>query len=186
MASRTRVTWTCLEVFLWGDSNLSCQQSSPLAKCQTRISSSSSIQKKPQDSTSWQVSIETARSSHNSTRMSLVHFSLWSHKRSSAKKQGQSFVNKDQQSTHSPNNSPLSAGLYLYPFQTSHVLFPGSFQKNTMCLFSAKHPLITQFSEKRHMTQLSLQRNQKFHFTWICKKKFYILEDIYFTCKFSS
>ena len=76
---------------------------------------------------------------------------------------------------------PLSIGLYLYPFQTSHVLssihssktshalFPGSFQKNTTCSFSAKHPpmcllqqkypLIGQFLEKHHTTQLSLQKN---------------------------
>jgi hypothetical protein len=49
--------------------------------------------------------------------------------------------------------------------------FPGSFQKNTICLFSAKHPatyllqqkhpLIRQFPEKHHVTQSSLQRNQK-------------------------
>jgi hypothetical protein len=46
----------------------------------------------------------------------------------------------------------LPAGLYLHTFQTlrvlssicssktPHALFPGSFQKNTTCVFSAKHP----------------------------------------------
>jgi hypothetical protein len=43
------------------------------------------------------------------------------------------------------------------PAKSSHALSLGSIQKNTMCLFSAKHPLI-----KLHMIQLSLQRNQKF------------------------
>jgi hypothetical protein len=70
---------------------------------------------------------------------------------------------------------PLSVGLYLYLFQTSSVLsnisrkhhmpfFLGSLQKKktTMGLFSAKHPLIRQFLEKHRMTQLCLQRNQKF------------------------
>ena len=86
--------------------------------------------------------------------------------------------------TNGVQQHPLSVGLHLYPFQASSVLlsicssntseasFPGSFQKNTTCLLSAKqpptyllqqkHPLIRQFSEKHHMTQQSLQRNQKF------------------------
>jgi len=54
---------------------------------------------------------------------------------------------------------PLSVGLYLYLFQTSHVIssvcsrktshapFPGCFQKNTMCLFSAKHLQCVCFSK---------------------------------------
>ena len=65
-------------------------------------------------------------------------------------------------------------GLHLLSFQTSRVLSrihsnktsrvlsPGIIQKYTMCLFPAKHPLIRQFPEKYHMTQLSFQRNQKF------------------------
>jgi hypothetical protein len=31
-----------------------------------------------------------------------------------------------------------------------------------MCLFQQKHPLIRQLPENHHMTQLSLQRNQKY------------------------
>lgn len=45
--NRRRGTWTCLEVVLWGDSSLCCQQSSPLAEHQTWIGSRGSIQKKP-------------------------------------------------------------------------------------------------------------------------------------------
>ena len=45
--NRSRGTWTCLEVVLWGDSSLCCQQSSPLAEHQTWIGSKGSIQKKP-------------------------------------------------------------------------------------------------------------------------------------------
>ena len=64
-------------------------------------------------------------------------------------------TNNDQQRmvrrTNTTQHHPLSVGLYLYPFQTSHVLssvcysktshapFSGSFQKSTTCLFSAKH-----------------------------------------------
>jgi hypothetical protein len=53
----------------------------------------------------------------------------------------------------------------------SHTHFPGCFQKNTTylfltkhhptCLHQQKHPPIRQFPEKYHMTQLSLQKNQK-------------------------
>jgi hypothetical protein len=46
--------------------------------------------------------------------------------------------------------------------KTSHALSPSNFQKNTTCLLSAEHTLIRQFLEKHHMTQLSLQWNQKF------------------------
>ena len=45
--NRSRGTWTCLEVVLWGDCSLCCQQSSPLAEHQTWIGSRGSIQKKP-------------------------------------------------------------------------------------------------------------------------------------------
>ena len=51
--------------------------------------------------------------------------------------------------------------------KTPYVLFPGSFQKNSMSRFSAKYPamcllqqnhsLIRQIQKKHHMTQLSLQ-----------------------------
>jgi hypothetical protein len=78
--------------------------------------------------------------------------------------------------------NPLSIGLYIYSFQTSHflssihsseplhALSPESFKKNIMCLFSAKQPYISLFPEKYYMAQLSLQREQKFplhmpHFT---------------------
>jgi hypothetical protein len=89
-------------------------------------------------------------------------------------------TSKDWQGKPIPQHHPLSVRLYLYPCalsnvpsrETSHDPFPGSFQKNTMCLFSvkthshvsasAKHPLIGQFPEKYYMTQLNLQRNQKF------------------------
>lgn len=53
--------------------------------------------------------------------------------------------------------------------KSPHALSPGNFPKYTTCLFSAKHtpkcllqqkhPLIRQFPEEHHMTQLSLQQN---------------------------
>ena len=56
--------------------------------------------------------------------------------------------------------------------KTPHALFPACFRKNTTGLFSTKYPpkfllqqknrYITQFQEKYHMRQLSVQRNQKF------------------------
>ena len=38
---------------------------------------------------------------------------------------------------HDPSSCVL---LSIHISKTSHALFPGSFQKNTTCLFSAKHP----------------------------------------------
>ena len=78
--------------------------------------------------------------------------------------------------------NPLSTGLYIYSFQTSHflssihsseslhALSPESFKKNIMCLFSAKQPFISLFPEEYPTTHPSLQQNQKFplhvlHFT---------------------
>lgn len=60
-----------------------------------------------------------------------------------------------------PEYCSLCVELYLHTFQTSyvrlsvqssetlHALSPGRFQKTITCLFSAKHPLITQFPEKK-------------------------------------
>lgn len=57
------------------------------------------------------------------------------------------FTSKELQGEPRPECRPLSVGLYLQPFKhhvrflssvlsskTSHALFPGSVQKNTMCL----------------------------------------------------
>ena len=78
----------------------------------------------------------------------------------------------------------LSVGFYLRSFQTSrdllnthssktpHALSPGSFRKPSSPMsVSAKHPLIRQFPEKHHMTQLGLQQNQKFPLHNILHKK---------------
>ena len=100
-----------LEIILWGDSNLLCQESSPLAKHQTQISSavqcshqtqiSSAVQcshqhksvaaAHPEDTgrLCWSApeSLVATRSSWNTTRCSLVSFSIQSHnKQRSAKK----------------------------------------------------------------------------------------------------
>lgn len=56
--------------------------------------------------------------------------------------------------------NPLSTGIYIYSFQTSHflssihsseplhALSPESFKKNIMCLFLAKHPLLCLLQQK--------------------------------------
>lgn len=157
----------------------------PTSKHQTRISSSGLTQKKPQDSTYQRELTEAARSSQPEYHQFLVCFSLWSHDkwRSVKKVRGtnarvssaKTSINEAQwrqqscQANQCKKHRPLSAGLYLYSFQMSHVLSrnrsrktahafsPGSFQRNTMCLFSGEHPLIRQFPEKHYMTQLSLQ-----------------------------
>ena len=64
--------------------------------------------------------------------------------------------------------------------KTSHALFPGSFQKNTMSFpieitshvsASAKHPLVRQFQVKHYSTQLISKNPPNFHFIlWYCRK----------------
>jgi hypothetical protein len=117
----------------WNDSNLHCQQLNPLGKHQTWISSSGLIQKKLWGSADRHESTEAARHSRNTTRSSLVHFSLQS--QGKRRNQGKPIT-----------TCPLTRQL----------------PENTTCLFSAKHPLISQFPEKHSTIQLSLQRHQKF------------------------
>ena len=108
-------------------------QSSPLGKHQTCISSKGSIQKKPQGSINQQESFEVTRSSRNTTRSSLLHLSLWSHDKQ--RKQGKwckNFIrdqhqwrlmmtSKELQGEPMQECRPLSVGLYLYFFWTSHT-----------------------------------------------------------------
>jgi hypothetical protein len=64
--------------------------------------------------------------------------------------------------------------------KTSHSLFPGGFQKNTMSFpieitshvsASAKHPLVRQFQVKHYSTQLISKNPPNFHFIlWYCRK----------------
>jgi hypothetical protein len=90
--------------------------------------------------------------------------------------------NEDQQRAQRKplsEHHQLPVELHLHPYKTSPVLssicsnktslapFPGSFQENISVF--RKHSLIRQFPEKKkknHMTQLSLQRNQKFPLHW--------------------
>jgi hypothetical protein len=126
--------------------------------------SSSSIQKKRPGPTSLPESAEAARSSWIITRLWCVSLYEVTTNKNQWSKQGKWMQ----------EHNPLSTGLYIYSFQTSHfilsihsneplhALSPESSKKNIMCLFSAKQPYISLFPEEYHMTQLSFQRNQKF------------------------
>ena len=153
-----------LEVVLWGKSNLHCQQSSPLAKNQTR-SSSSSIQKKPQGSTDF---TKVSRNTKNTTRSSLVHFTQGSYgKQRSERKAKQTnaitlsvkiSIIKAQWRPARQTNARVSSTvcwivLTLFPNITcplKHLL-----QKNITCAFSR------QLSEKHHMSVLSKASSHK-------------------------
>ena len=165
--------WTGLETVLLGNSDHCCQDIS------------SSVQSA---AVAWSTCKHHSQISNNSNPEETVSFcqSVWVH--GSSKKLPEDHENflsvslykvttgdnqQRWQGKPMPHCHPLSVGLYLYTFQTSgvlsmstlekhHSLFLGGFQKNATCLFSAKHPLKRQFPEKHHMTQLSLQRNQKF------------------------
>jgi hypothetical protein len=81
-------------------------------------------------------------------------------------KSQQAKISESSKANQLQEHCPPSVGLYLCSFQTyvpssirrsktSHALSLGSFQKNTLRLFSAKHRYIRQFPEKHHMIQLS-------------------------------
>lgn len=58
-------------------------------------------------------------------------------------------TSKEWQGEPMPQHRPLSVGLYLYPFQTSHVLSSVYFSKTSHALFSSLLP------EKHHVSVLS-------------------------------
>lgn len=98
--------------------------------------------------------------------------------------------------TNTTQCSPLSVGLYLCPFQTSHVFssvrcsktshasFSGSFQKNTMFVFSAKHPPMCPLQQKHKIAPPSYDTadspKKLEHFTLcppFCLKKKYLFKN---------
>lgn len=116
-----RGKWTWLKILPWSDSNLCCQdirrfgshKSTAVAqfthKHHLGISNGSLIPKKLLGSASWPEVTEVARSCQNSTKGSLVHFSLQSQQRVAR------WANATQYCS-------LSVGLYLQLFQTLHIL----------------------------------------------------------------
>jgi len=138
---KNRKMWTCLEVVLWGDSSLHCQDIISPAK--TSNSSSGSFRKKPPAPRNGQESKEALRNSSN-TISSLAHFSPQSQQAASAE------TSKVMYHCNSTVQCPLDSIYNLSKHDTSSQ---GS--------ASVKHPLTRQRPEKHHITQLSLQRNQK-------------------------
>ena len=167
--------WTCLEIDLWSEPNLPCQDIRSL------VHKNQQLQLEPLANTIYESAMAVgSRRNLDATRTPpevLWCVSLY-----------EVMTNNDQQRMISYTNITQSClpsfGLHLFPFQTlcaflcvlyQNIACPfilGYFQKNTMYLFSAEHapmcmlnqnqPLIRQFPEKHHMTQLSLLRNQKF------------------------
>lgn len=176
--------WTCLEIVLRSKSNLYCQgiSSSIHTNQQWKLNPLKNIIYKSGTAVQFRrncealpIGLSLQKLKHHQKFFSV--FFLY-----------EVMANDDQKKvarrTNTTQHRPPYVGLYLCPFQTScvlssirssktsHALFPGSFQKGTMCLFLTKHPpmyllkqkhhLTRQFPEKYHMTQLPFQRNQKF------------------------
>ena len=84
-------------------------------------------------------------------------------------------TNNDQQRRVRRTDTTQSVELSSYPFQISRVLssicssttphapFPGCFQKNTTCLFSAKHPPVCVLQQKHPLLRHSFQKNITWH-----------------------
>jgi len=159
--------WTCLEIVLSDEFNLLCLWSTVEF---TRISSNSSIHSQTNILESAMAvlyrrnlkALPTGPSQQKSQEV-LWCVSLY-----------EVMTDKDQQRVAMWTNATASSTVcwvVLTPFpsiccsKAPHVPFPGSFQKNSTCLFSAKHPLMRGYPEKYHMTQPNLQKESRnFHF----------------------
>jgi hypothetical protein len=161
-----RGMWACLDIVLSGDFNLHCQDISSHESATVAQLITNSIYQSGMASRLYQLTpvTEVARNCQDTTRSALVCFSLWSHDKQRPAESGKA-------------NQCNSIGLYLHPFQASALakchmcISQAASKKNTTCLFSAKHPLIRRYPGKHHMTQLSLQRIQKFPLQTIHLKK---------------
>lgn len=130
--------WTCLEVVFWGRFQTWVHESVAVTQCRRNHKAL----------LNWHKSLGAARNSQNTTKSSLLLFSLWNHNKWRTVKTSKALQGKPMQEHQS-----LSVGLYLY-FSKHHT--------SSQVSASAKYPLIRQLPGKYHMTQLSLQRNQKF------------------------
>ena len=160
--------WPRIEIVLWSNPDLHGQDSSSSAHGQQWLISSSGaihlqtpftnrqLKFHPEDT--WEV--EAARSLRNTTRRSLVCFSLQSHDKGWSTKKARrtnatassrkTSVSKAQQRPAKSSRQPLlehcqlSSGLYLCPFQTSYVF-------SSICSNKIPHTL----SQKHHVLVLS-------------------------------
>lgn len=156
--------WTCLEVVLWSDSK---NESVAAISVQSKTPNThQSQQLNPEETTN----LHQVRSSLQNTGSPFL--STLSHSKS---RQQRSV--KTSQALQGESRPPLTVCGVIFivflditsslksPLQRKVICsFTDSFQENTTCLFSAKHPLIRQppEKEKNHMIQPSPQRNQKF------------------------
>ena len=128
-------------------------QSGLLAKHQAQISSSDSIQKKLWGYTNRHKSVKASRSSQNTTKSNLVHFSFpgqdkqrpvkkarWTNARASSAKTSTMELDEDQQSISMPEYHPLSLGLYLYSFQKITCPIKHHLQQNITCSYTRQPP----------------------------------------------
>ena len=177
--NRRRGTWTCLEVVLWGDSSLCCQQSSPLAEHQTWIGSRGSIQKKPRVSAGQ--SAGGCRRGQKPPEYHEKFFGAFFSMKSLCDKW------RSTRKARLTNARALSTVCWVILIFFPNITWPlkDLLQPNITCPFftrqhpekhhmsilcrasshmsaSTKHPLRRELPEKHDITQLSLQRNHKF------------------------
>ena len=151
--------WTCLEVVLQGNSDLCCQDiSSPIQNTKQESAAVAQSRRNHKAPPNPPKSMAVVRSSQNTMRNSLMHFSLQRHDEQRSARTSKMLQGKPMQEHHS-----LSVRFYFHAFQISHALSSVCLSKTSSHVSaSAKHPLLRQLPEKHHMTQLSLQRHQKF------------------------
>lgn len=151
-------------------------------KHHSRITKDSSTQKKLLSSSNWPGFEEAARSHRNvTTRSSLVLFYLQSHdKQWSVKKER--WINatawsmkasvikvhwasaKSGKASQCHGDAHCCAG-FTHTLSKHHMPFSQSATRNTMCLFSTKHPLLRQFPEQHPWHSWVSKETRNFCFT---------------------
>lgn len=105
-----RKIWTCLEIVLWGESNLSCQDiSSSVVAWSTPIYHKSAVELQSRRNCKALIIVPSVWKWWGASE--LWHIFLY-----------KVMVNEDQQRVARWTNTTLSVGLYLYPLQASCVL----------------------------------------------------------------
>ena len=162
--------WTCSEIVLWSKSNLCCQDISssvhrnqqlklePLAD--TLHESATAVQsRRNPEALPIDLSLRMWQEAAGISRGVLWQVTLY-----------EVMTSEDQQRpakcckvNQCKGLLSLSVGLYLYSFKTSCTLslVPAKDHMLYHVSASAKHPFTRQLPEKRYVTQLSFQRNQK-------------------------
>lgn len=139
--------WTCLEIVLWGNSNLCCQQSGPLAKHRTGVAPPRRNSEAPPINLSpWK---QQEAAGILPEVLWCISMKSWHARisRESQENHWKNVITKDRTRRSLTRTSKELQGEPMPSHKSAPVKYHMTFhladsRKNTTCLFSAKHPFI--------------------------------------------